>query len=175
MYYRRAKIKGGSYFLTLNLMDRKQDLLTQHIDLLRQSIRKVKQSHPFHIDAIVVLPDHIHILMTLPADDYDYSKRIMLLKSAFSRQLPKTESISRSRSSKAERGIWQRRFWEHFIRDEKDYINHVNYIHYNPVKHGYVARPVDWLYSSIHSYIRNGVLKSNWGSNQPIMPGSFGE
>lgn len=175
MYYRRAKFKGGSYFLTLNLLNREQDLLTHHIDLLRQSIREVKRNHPFYIDAVAILPDHIHILMTLPTNDCDYSKRDMLLKSSFSRQLPKTETISPSRSLKAERGIWQRRFWEHLIRDEKDYINHIDYIHYNPVKHGYVTRPVDWPYSSIHRYIKDKILTPDWGSQEPTIEGQFGE
>lgn len=175
MNYRRSRSKGGCYFLTINLSNRKQSLLTQHIKALRRSFRKVKDRHHFHLDAIVVLPDHIHMIMTLPPNDSNYSKRVMLFKTHFTRQIPRVESISPSRASKGERGIWQRRFWEHLIRDEEDYINHINYIHYNPVKHGYVDRPVDWQYSSIHKYIKDGVLQTSWGSTAPIISGQFGE
>jgi putative transposase len=114
---------------------------------------------------MVVLPDHLHAIFTLPLSDNDYSTRWALIKTGFSRQIPKTERINKSRKSKGERGIWQRRFWEHLIRDELDYENHVNYIHYNPVKHNYVDHSVDWPYSTIHRYISKGILKPDWGGN----------
>ena len=99
---------------------------------------------------MVVLPEHLHAVWTLPKNDNDFAKRWMLIKSNFSRQLPTTERINKSRKTKGERGIWQRRYWEHLIRDEIDYQRHVEYIHYNPVKHGYVDKPTDWKYSTIH-------------------------
>ena len=138
--------------------------MVDHINALRQSMRTVKQKHPFNIDAIVIMPDHLHTIMTLPADDNDYPKRWMLIKAGFSRQIPKTEQINKSRASKRERGIWQRRYWEHLIRDDNDYQAHVNYIHYNPVKHGYVKQANHWPHSSIQRYIKNGDVNENWGS-----------
>ncbi len=131
---------------------RVSNLLVRHIDVLRGAFKTVKQNHPFEINAIVVLPDHLHCLLTLPAHDTDYSLRWSLIKAAFSRQLPKTEIIRLSRAKKGERGIWQRRFWEHTIRDERDFLYHVEYIHQNPVKHKFVTKAEDWPYSSIHFY-----------------------
>ncbi|NOR71317.1 MAG: transposase [Methylomarinum sp.] len=163
MQYRRANIKGGTYFFTVNLAERNKALLTDNIDILRNVLNQVKKQHPFQLDAMVVLPEHLHALLTLPLDDHDYSTRWALIKANFSRQIPKNERINKSRKSKGERGIWQRRFWEHLIRDELDYENHVNYIHYNPVKHNYVDHAVDWPYSTIHRYISEEILKPDWG------------
>lgn len=127
--------------------------MVEKIDLLRECIKTVKDRHPFKIDAIVILPDHIHTIWTLPENDYDYAKRWMLIKSSFSRKIIKTENINTTRIKKRERGIWQRRFWEHLIRDEIDFLNHIEYIHQNPVKHGYVDQATEWTYSSIHKYL----------------------
>ncbi len=146
--YRRNKKKGGTFFITVVLADRNALLLIEEIHLLRQSFRRVKRGHPFYIDAIVILPDHFHMVMTLPEGDSDYSTRIRLIKSNFSRWLPRRESVTESRIRKSERGIWQRRFWEHTIRDEKDYIAVLNYIYINPVKHGLVDDPLRWPFSS---------------------------
>ena len=143
MQYRRHYPKSASYFLTVNLADRSGDLLIQHVNVLRNAFKIVKQKHPFHIDAIVILPDHLHMLCTMPSDDADFSKRIKLIKYYFSHSIAKTERISKSRQKKGERGIWQRRFWEHCIRDEMDYRTHIDYTHMNPVKHGYVERVQD--------------------------------
>ncbi len=164
MNYRRLYTQGATYFFTVNLQDRTSDLLIQEIDLLRECFRKVKQKHPFEINAIVILPDHIHTIWTMPTDDYDYSKRWRLIKYYFSHQLKITEDeyIPPSRQKKQERGIWQRRFWEHQIRSEEDYNNHVNYIHYNPLKHGYVQKAKDWQYSSFHKYVEQGILDIEW-------------
>ena len=118
MLYRRADTKGGTYFFTVNLAERNKTLLIDRIDALRKSVREVKLKHRFVIDAMVILPEHLHAIWTMPNVDSDYSKRWRLIKSGFSRSLPKTERISQSRKKKAERGIWQRRFWEHQIRDE---------------------------------------------------------
>ncbi len=152
MQYRRVYVEGGCYFFTLALADRKSDLLVQNINHLRAAFKTVKQNHPFEIDAIVVLPDHLHCLWTLPRNDFDYSMRWSLIKAHFSRRITKTELIKSSRIKRGERGIWQRRFWEHTIRDEKDFYNHIEYIHHNPVKHGYVSNAKDWPYSSIHQF-----------------------
>ena len=164
MRYRRDHTKGGTWFFTLNLAERNKTWLVDEIGLLRSVMRRVRQNHPFTINAIVILPDHIHAIWTLPIGDNDFSTRWGLIKAGFSRGLPKTERVNNSRSQKRERGIWQRRYWEHLIRDDRDYEQHINYIHYNPVKHGYVDSPADWPCSSIHRYIRLGVLEKDWGS-----------
>ena len=176
MRYRRCDISGGTYFFTVNLAERSQGLLVEHIDTLRDAVRTVKHRHPFYIDAMVIMPDHVHAAWSLPKGDADYPTRWMLIKAQFSRSLPKGERIRVSRASKGERGIWQRRYWEHFIRDERDYARHVDYIHYNPVKHGYVLRPVDWPYSSLHRYIQRGILPVDWGVEIAVnVDGQFGE
>lgn len=176
MQYRRANIKGACYFFTINLLDRKSKLLVDEFDKLRDVINEVKADHPFQLDAMVVMPEHIHLLITLPENDNDFSKRIMLVKSGFSRKIPKTEHINPSRASKRERGIWQRRYWEHLIRDEIDFQRHVDYIHYNPVKHGNVKNPSDWQYSTIHKYIELGIYPKDWGNaNQLSQNHNFGE
>lgn len=175
MRYRRTDVAGATYFFTVNLLNRKQTLLTDHIDTLRFCIKTVKQNHPFHIDATVILPDHLHAIWTLPPGDADFAKRWMLIKTAFSRSLPKNENINQSRKSKRERGIWQRRYWEHLIRDDLDYARHVDYIHYNPVKHGYVDKAVDWPYSSIHQFIEKSIVSSDWGIGEMIVDVEVGE
>ncbi len=175
MQYRRATTKGGTYFFTVNLVDRSSSLLTEHIQALRNSVRKVQATHHFTILAMVVLPEHLHAIWSLPTDDCDYSLRWSLIKSGFSRSLKKTEYINDSRKGKRERGIWQRRYWEHQIRDEKDLARHVDYIHFNPVKHGYTNSAVKWPYSSIHRYIREGVLPCNWSLDIPVEITGHGE
>ncbi|MFW2177986.1 MULTISPECIES: REP-associated tyrosine transposase [unclassified Moraxella] len=164
MQYRRFYQHGATYFFTINLADRRSDLLVQNIDLLRTAFKTVKDNHPFHIDAIVVLPDHIHTLWTLPADNADYSIRIRLIKYYFSHalEIQEHEVISKSRQRKQERGIWQRRFWEHCIRNEQDYLAHINYIHLNPVKHGLVTQVKDWEFSSFHLFVARGDLPIDW-------------
>jgi putative transposase len=162
MHYQRAHAPGGTFFFTVNLADRSSRLLVERIDALRDAVRVVKQRHPFEIAAWVVLPDHMHAVWTLPPDDADFSTRWMLIKAGFSRAIDRGESIRRSRVSKGERGIWQRRFWEHQIGNEVDLANHVDYVHINPVKHGHTACASDWPYSSIHRYIRQGHLSADW-------------
>ncbi len=176
MRYRRADIKGGTYFFTVNLAERKNTLLVDEIDKLRNIMNKVKKQHPYRLDAMVVLPDHLHAIWTLPVDDNNFVTRWMLIKSGFSRQIAKEERVNKSRKTKGERGIWQRRYWEHLIRDEYDYEKHVDYIHYNPVKHGHVERAVDWPYSSIHEYISKGMLNRDWGHSEGSLNGKmYGE
>ncbi len=160
--YRRYRVKGGTYFFTVSLVERKRKLLTEHIDLLRDAFRTVKKDHSFQIDAIVVLPDHLHTVWTLPEEDDDFSLRWRQIKSAFSRNIETGERISKSRNQKQERGIWQRRFWEHAIRDERDFANHLDYIHFNPVKHKLVKRVIEWPYSSFHRYVRLGMYPFDW-------------
>ena len=163
MRYRRTQTAGASYFFTVNLANRQSDLLVlRQIAVLREVTRIVKQAHPFVIEAMVVLPEHLHTIWKLPENDADYPMRWSLIKSSFSRRLEKTEFIRASRISKRERGIWQRRYWEHQIRDECDFERHVDYIHYNPVKHGYVKRPGDWPFSTFHRYVQTGVLPEYW-------------
>lgn len=162
MQYKRVKLAGQSYFFTVNLEDRSTQLLTDNIELLRNAVRGVKRKHPFTIDAMVVLPEHLHCIWTMPQNDHDYSMRWGLIKSDFSRGIPRQEFINSARAAKRERSIWQHRFWEHCIRNESDMNDHINYIHINPVKHGYTNKASDWAYSSIHRYIRKGILSADW-------------
>lgn len=162
MRYRRTTVPGGTYFFTVNLASRASDLLVKRIDVLRKAVKTVKQRYPFRILAWVVLPEHMHAIWEMPTDDADYSKRWMLIKQRFSWAIERYEAIGASRRSKGERGIWQRRFWEHCIKGEQDLARHVDYVHVNPVKHGYVERASDWPYSSIHRYIRQGMLTPDW-------------
>ena len=174
--YRRNLIAGGCYFFTVNLLERYQNqLLIQQIDLLRDVVRHVREKHPFHIDGWVVLPDHMHCIWTLPHGDDDYVKRMRLVKTFFSKNIPKTERRSRVRHKKGERGIWQRRYWEHTIRDERDYSVHMDYLHYNPVKHGYVDRVMDWPHSTFRHHVKQWLYPENWAvSDSDISAGEPG-
>ena len=161
--YRRAKIDGATYFFTVNLLERRDNsLLVQEIDTLRKVVRRVKAKYPFHIDGWVVLPDHLHAIWTMPEGDCDYSLRWRLIKTGFARALPKTERRSSIRQAAGERGIWQRRFWEHCIRDEDDYRRHLDYVHVNPLKHGLVVMVRDWPYSSFHRHVTAGLYPDDW-------------
>jgi putative transposase len=175
MQYKRTKLAGGTYFITANLADRSSTLLTDRVDELRNALRRVKQRYPFEIDAMVVMPDHFHLLMTLPERDVDFSLRIGAIKATFSRRIPKIERIDDTRQAKRERGIWQRRFWEHTIRDDADYANHVDYIHINPVKHGYVLRAVDWPHSTIHWFVKRGIVGEGWATGEIVAGSNYGE
>jgi putative transposase len=173
--YRRNFIPGGSFFFTVNLAERRRRLLTTHIDLLRRAFRYARHRHPFTIEAIVVLPDHLHAIWTLPLDDSDFALRWRLIKTTFSRGIPSGERVSASRVAKGERGIWQRRYWEHTLRDETDLARHADYIHYNPVKHGHVSRVSDWPYSSFHRMVRLGIYPPGWGGDAADNAHDFGE
>jgi putative transposase len=129
---------------------------------LRSAIARVRRKRPFVIDAWVVLPEHMHCVWTLPEGDADYSSRWQAIKILFSRSIPATEQISASRRAKHERGIWQRRFWEHTITSDTDYERHVDYVHLNPVKHGLVTRVADWPYSTFHRYVAAGIYANDW-------------
>lgn len=163
--YRRARIEGGCYFFTVNLAQRQgNNLLIKHIDELRTAFKETQKNHPFIMDAVVIMPEHLHCLWQLPEGDANYSSRWRLIKSHFSRSIKKGEYISKSRQNKKERGIWQRRFWEHVIRDDEDYAHHVDYIHYNPVKHGYVNCVKEWKYSSFHRWVAKGFYPIDWAT-----------
>jgi putative transposase len=160
--YLRNRVPGGTYFFTVNLLHRDSRLLVEHVEEFRNAVRLVRKRRPFHIDAWVVLPDHTHCVWTLPPGDMDFSSRWKDIKTAFSKSLPKDEYLSAIRSKRGERGIWQRRFWEHTIRDEADYIAHVDYVHVNPFKHGLVKQPNAWPYSSFHRFVAAGIYPENW-------------
>jgi putative transposase len=173
--YRRNFVAGGSFFFTVNLADRRLRLLTENIEALRTAFRDTQLHHPFAIDAIVILPDHLHTVWTLPDGDANFSARWRLIKTSFSRKLAVGEPISSSRAGKGERGIWQRRYWEHTTRDENDYSRHIEYVHINPVKHGLVKRVSDWPYSSFHRMVREGVYPEDWAGEVSRLDGEFGE
>lgn len=177
-HYIRAGAAGATYFFTLALQDRSARWLVDHVDQLRQSFIDCRKRHAFDIEAIVVLPEHLHALWRLPVDDADFSTRWMLIKQSFTQRLQANGVLdaasARGRGKAGERSVWQRRFWEHQIRDEEDFRRHVDYIHYNPVKHGWVLRAADWPYSSLHRYVREGSLPADWGISAAIQ-GQFGE
>jgi putative transposase len=172
--YRRALIPGGCFFFTVNLLDRRQALLVGQIDGLREAAAETRQDHPFTIDAFVILPDHLHAVWTLPPGDSDLSTRWRLIKNRFARALPKQERLGAVRKARSERGIWQRRFWEHMIRDDADYARHVEYCYINPLKHRLVTRVRDWPYSSFHRDVRAGLFPADWGGEIEVA-GEFGE
>jgi putative transposase len=163
--YRRNFVPGGTFFFTVNLADRRLRLLVEHIGVLRAAFCQVRGQHPFTIDAAVVLPDHLHAIWTLPAGARDFATRWRLIKSRFSHGLPSGERISVSRQGRGERGIWQRRYWEHTLRDEDDFLRHLDYIHFNPVKHGHVVRVCDWPHSSFRRWVRLGAYPEDWAGS----------
>jgi putative transposase len=169
--YRRAWHPGGTYFFTVNLLERhNNDLLIRHIDTLREVVRSVRQRHPFHVHGWVVLPEHLHCIIELPNNDIDFAKRWRLIKTEFSKAIPNTERRSTVRLNRGERGIWQRRFWEHLIRDEDDYQAHMDYIHFNPVKHAHVARVRDWPYSTFHRLVEQEEYPLDWaGGTETVL------
>ncbi|MFC1750992.1 transposase [Pseudomonadota bacterium] len=160
----------------MNLLNRNKSHLTDRVDVLRDAVAKVKQQRPFEINAWVVLPDHLHAVWTLPEGDADYSSRWREIKKHFSKQLPVNEYRSLTRMKNAERGIWQRRFWEHTIRDDADYRHHVDYVHINPLKHGYVSAVKDWPYSSFHREVKLDTYAQDWaGGGVCDEVGGYGE
>lgn len=165
--YRRAWCPGGTYFFTLTLLHREgNDLLTRRVDLLRQVVRQVRGKHPFVIHAWVVLPDHLHCILELPEGDADFATRWRLIKMNFSKALPPSEPRDSARKRRGERGIWQRRYWEHLIRDEDDLRAHMDYVHINPLRHGLVSRVADWPYSTFHRLVAAAVYPADWAGGQ---------
>lgn len=173
--YRRAKVEGGTFFFTVTLADRTSDLLVRHIDRLRRVYMSVQDHHSFETIAICVLPDHLHAIWSLPPGDADFSTRWNLIKGGFSRGLATDAQPSASKIARGEKGIWQRRYWEHAIRDETDLLRHIDYVHFNPVKHGHVSRVCDWPHSSFQRYVTRGVLPMDWGGEVGDITGAFGE
>lgn len=148
--YRRDKTKGGTWFFTACLKRRGDDLLTREIDRLRSAVVATMASQPFQAVAWVVLPDHMHCIWSLPDGDADYPNRWKALKGRFSRSLPNDPTVLRHAVRPREKGVWQNRYWEHRIRDNRDLRAHLRYIHTNPVKHGLATSPRDWPFSSVH-------------------------
>ena len=163
--YRRFRVPGGTYFFTINLLERRSDLLIRNVHALRDAVRRTRAERPFRIDAWVVLPEHMHCIITLPLGDDDFSNRIKAMKIRFVRGLPPTERRSPVSAARRERGVWQRRFWEHAIRDDSDYRRHMDYVHYNPVKHGYVSSVGQWRYSSFHRWVDAGIYPADWAGD----------
>lgn len=172
--YRRALVPGGCWFFTVNLLERRKTLLTGHVESLREAVAATRVKYPFAVDAFVVLPDHLHAVLTLPPGDADFSTRWRLIKTRFAKALPVHERRSAVRERRGERGIWQRRFWEHLIRDDADYARHVEYCYINPMKHGLAGRVRDWPHSSFHRDVRAGIFPEDWAGDVSV-EGEFGE
>lgn len=171
MQYRRSQTKGGSFFFTIVTHERQKILChDENAALINEAFQRVTLKYPFDIDAFVLLPDHIHCIWTLPRGDNDFSTRWRLIKSYFTKGCRDEYKnvLTLSRSRKNEQAIWQRRFWEHTIRDENDFSRHVDYIHYNPVRHGLPKSPREWPHSSFHQYVKRGIYDFNWGSGEKI-------
>jgi putative transposase len=170
--YRRWYQPGGTFFFTLVTYERRRLFEDANARALLGSImRSISQERPFETVAIVLLWDHLHCLWTLPAGDSDYSRRWSAIKSRFTQEWLETGGaegrVTDAQSTRRRRGIWQRRFWEHLVRDETDLERCCDYIHFNPVKHGYVTRPLDWPWSSFHRFLSNGDYAPDWGRTQP--------
>jgi putative transposase len=171
---RRRFEPGGCWFFTVNLLNRRSSLLTDNIRALREATRRMLRRYPFRIDAFVVLPDHLHAIWTLPPGDSDFSTRWRLIKTRFARAIPRGEWLSSTRVKRGERGVRQRRFWEHLVRDENELGRYIEYCAINPVKHGLVTRAVDWPYSSFHRDVKRGIFSEDWGVDTEV-EGEFGE
>ncbi|QSA97035.1 transposase [Methylococcus sp. EFPC2] len=167
MEYRRLYQPGSRYFFTV-VTEGRRPLLVDHIERLRDAFRLGISRYPFEVEAIVVLPDHLHTVWRLPEEDSDFSRRWMAIKRKFSAGLA-AGVVNASKASKREKGVWQRRYWEHCIRDEDDWRRHMDYIHYNPVKHGYVSAPKDWPYSSFSRAVARGWYSSDWAAPVEIL------
>jgi len=166
MQYRRTFVPGGSYFFTVVTEQRRPLLASADaVELLRHAFRKVRNKRPFKINAMVVLPDHLHCIWTLPPGDGDFATRWRLIKTWFSKHCNATlrSATNPARLAKKEQALWQHRYWEHLLRDQADFNRHMDYIHYNPVKHGYVAAAMDWPFSSLPRYVDAGIYSPDWG------------
>jgi putative transposase len=166
MRYRRAFSPGGSFFFTVVTEHRRPLLATvEAVGVLREAVRRVRSQRPFKIEAMVVLPDHLHCIWTLPPDDADFATRWRLIKTWFTKHgdFALRGAVDSARSRKREQAVWQHRYWEHQLRDEADFTRHVEYIHYNPVKHGLVSSPLEWPYSSFQRFIDAGIYAADWG------------
>ena len=179
--YRRAYVAGGTYFFAVTTHLGRPILTDPRcMATLRTAIKAIRQSHPFEILAWVVLPDHLHCVWTLPGDDRNFSLRWSLIKQHVSRGcacwIDNGMPMTQSRIKRRESTLWQRRFWEHLIRDEQDLSRHVDYVHYNPVKHGYVTHVAQWPHSTFHRYVRDGIYPADWAGGTVTNGGcEFGE
>ena len=168
--YRRMKVENGMYFITAVLQNRKANYLIRYIDEFRAAYKETQSHCPFETIALCILPNHFHLIMQLPEHDMNFSKRIRLLKLNFTKRLPlECRQPTASHIKRREAGIWQRRFWEHLIRDDQDLVNHWDYIYYNPVKHGYVQAVKDWAYSSFHRDVKRDLFPEDWGGHPELM------
>ncbi|MDD1416008.1 transposase [Dolichospermum sp. ST_con] len=168
--YRRVYIPGGTVFLTLVTYQRYPIFSKpENVSLFRHAVANIRSEMPFEILGAVVLPDHIHFIWTLPNDDQNYSKRVGKIKVLFTKSLGENldlpENLSKSRRKHRESNIWQRRFWDHHIRNELDFQRHLDYIHFNPVKHGFVSCPHFWQYSSFDKWVSQDIYTHDWGCN----------
>ena len=167
MRYRRARVPGASYFFTVVAWRRRRILCRPEMRL-RAALREELRTRPFVLDALVLLPDHLHCLWTLPPGDSDFPERWRRIKTSVSHAIADRLEAApdASRRSKGERGLWQRRYWERVMRDEADFATHLDYIHFNPVKHGLVKRAADWPWSSLHRYLAQGAYPLGWGDTE---------
>ena len=172
--YRRSRVAGGSYFFPVTLEHRRSRALLEHVSLLRECFHAVRKRAPFHIDAIVIFPEHLHAIWTLPCADHDYASRWGSIKSLFTRTL-NAQSVPIARRDNGGYRLWQRRYWEHTLRDEEDFRHHVEYIWFNPVKHGLVRRVMDWPHSSFHRAVDEGWVRSDWGGQVSERDIGYGE
>ncbi len=172
--YRRTYRPGGCWFFTVNLADRRKQTLVENIAVLMSAIRLVKRQRPFRLNTLVVLPDHLHTIWELPDGDTDFPGRWRAIKKRFSRAMPAIENRSPVQVARSERNIWQRRYWEHLIRDEDEYRGYVDYCYYNPVKHGLVAAVRDWPHSTYHRDVRAGIYSKDFDIRLDCK-GVFGE
>lgn len=164
--YRRARYPGGTWFFTVNLLQRAgNDLLVRHIDDLGRVVARVRSAHPFAIHGWVVMPGHLHCLISLPENDTDFALRWRLIKGGFSQAIPANERRSSVPQRRGERAVWPRRYWEHLIRNEADFSAHMDYLHFNPVKHGLVKRVADWPYSTFHRLVERGIYPPDWAGS----------
>jgi putative transposase len=172
--YRRNFVPGETFFFTATLDDRKSSVLVDHVALLRAAFQTTREERPFAIDAIVILPDHLHAIWTLPPGDSDFSDRWRRIKGRFTRSVV-AAGVSISRDHRGEYSLRQKRFWEHTVRNDQDFERCADYIHFNPVKHRLVSSPIDWPFSSLHRYVRAGLLPRDWGGYVHMSNINFGE
>ena len=183
--YRRAHAKGGTFFFTVVSYQRRPILCKDDIrGALRGAVRVVQSERPFYIDAWVLLPDHLHCVWTLPSDDSDFSTRWAMIKRYVTKStvgcvsrtvIDGAQSAPYTRAKRNEGLVWQRRFWEHTVRNQQDLKRCVDYVHWNPVKHGHVSNVTDWPFSTFHQYVRRGVYAQDWGGSITIEERGFGE
>lgn len=201
MQYRRAFVPGGTFFFTVVTANRRPLLANEKaVGVLREAFKAVIAKRPFAVVAMAVLPEHLHSVWTLPPGDSDFATRWRLIKTWFTKHhgdalgyagahptygevgldvlgyagAHPTYIGSLSRARKGERDVWQRRYWEHQIRDADDLRHHVEYIHYNPVRHGHVSRPIEWPFSSFRRYVETGVYAEDWGGGGVVFPEDVG-